>query len=153
MSGWGAPVTVAMFVASVVLLSSFVLLQRRVAQPLLPLRVVLDRDRGGSYLAMGIAGIGMFGVFLFLTYYLQTTLGFYAGPDRPGVPADDGGGNGHGDQRDHVPARPGWSPAVDHARDDHRLRCDGLSDRRRRRHRLRDARAARPARRSASAWG
>ena len=76
MDGWGAPITIGMFVASAVLLGTFVMLQRRVAHPLLPLRVVLDRDRGGSYLAMGIAGIGMFGVFLFLTYYLQTTLGF-----------------------------------------------------------------------------
>ena len=48
----------------------------RVAHPLLPLRVILDRDRGGSYLAMFITGAGMFGVFLFLTYYMQQTLGF-----------------------------------------------------------------------------
>ena len=48
----------------------------RAAHPLLPLRVVLDRNRGGSYLAVAIAGAGMFGVFLFLTYYLQLTLGF-----------------------------------------------------------------------------
>jgi predicted MFS family arabinose efflux permease len=53
-----------------------VLLQARGKHPLLPLRVVLDRDRGGSLLAMGIVGSGMFGVFLFLTYYLQRTLGF-----------------------------------------------------------------------------
>ncbi len=76
MDGWGAPVTIAMFAAAGVLLTAFVLVERRVAHPLLPLRVVLDRDRGGSYLAMAIAGIGMFGVFLFLTYYLQNTLGF-----------------------------------------------------------------------------
>ena len=65
-----------MFVAAVVLLVSFVLIQRRVEHPLLPLRVVQDRNRAGSYLAMFIAGVGMFGVFLFLTYYLQQTLGF-----------------------------------------------------------------------------
>jgi EmrB/QacA subfamily drug resistance transporter len=76
MEGWGAPITIGMFVAAAALLTAFVLIERRVAHPLLPLRVVLDRDRGGSYLAMAIAGIGMFGVFLFLTYYLQTTLGF-----------------------------------------------------------------------------
>jgi MFS family permease len=50
--------------------------QRRVAHPLLPLRVILDRDRGGAYIAVAVAGAGMFGVFLFLTYYLQQTLGF-----------------------------------------------------------------------------
>jgi EmrB/QacA subfamily drug resistance transporter len=74
--GWGAGLTIGMFVAAVVLLVSFVLIQRRVEHPLLPLRVVQDRNRAGSYLAMFIAGVGMFGVFLFLTYYLQQTLGF-----------------------------------------------------------------------------
>ena len=51
-------------------------IQRRSSHPLLPLRIVLDRGRGGAYLAMGIAGAGMFGVFLFLTFYLQNTLGY-----------------------------------------------------------------------------
>jgi predicted MFS family arabinose efflux permease len=74
--GWGAPLTVGSLAASAVLLVAFVLLQARGKHPLLPLRVVLDRDRGGSLLAMGIVGSGMFGVFLFLTYYLQQTLGF-----------------------------------------------------------------------------
>jgi Na+/melibiose symporter-like transporter len=46
-----------------------------VAEPLLSLRVVLDRRRGGAYLAIALAGIGMFAVLLFLTYYLQQTLG------------------------------------------------------------------------------
>jgi EmrB/QacA subfamily drug resistance transporter len=73
---WGAPLTVGMLIASVVLLSAFVAIQRRSAHPLLPLRVVLDRDRGGSFLAMVLAGSGMFAVFLFLTFYLQQTLGF-----------------------------------------------------------------------------
>jgi sugar phosphate permease len=64
--------------ASVVLLVGFVVLQRRVANPLLPLRVVTDRNRGGSYLAIGTAGAGIFGVFLFLTFYLQNTMGMTA---------------------------------------------------------------------------
>lgn len=74
--GWGSSVTIAFLVASGLLLTTFVVVERRVAQPLLPLRVVLDRNRGGSYLAVGITGAGMFGVFLFLTYFLQGTLGF-----------------------------------------------------------------------------
>jgi sugar phosphate permease len=74
-NGWGDPVTVAFLGAAAVLLAGFVALQRRVAHPLLPLRVVTDRNRGGSYLAIGIAGAGIFGVFLFLTFYLQTTKG------------------------------------------------------------------------------
>jgi Major Facilitator Superfamily len=57
-------------------LATFVLLQWRGKHPLLPPRVVLDRDRGGSFLAIGIVGSGIFGVFLFLTCYLQRTLGF-----------------------------------------------------------------------------
>jgi EmrB/QacA subfamily drug resistance transporter len=74
--GWGETVTVAMFVVAVVLLTAFIALQRRVANPLLPLHIVLDRNRGGAYLAMVTAGISIFGVFIFLTYYLQQTLGF-----------------------------------------------------------------------------
>jgi EmrB/QacA subfamily drug resistance transporter len=74
--GWGASLTIAMLAAAAVLLGVFVAIERRVKHPLLPLHVVLDRNRGGSYAAVGIVGIGMFGVFLFLTYYLQQTLGF-----------------------------------------------------------------------------
>ncbi|MGH2874143.1 MAG: MFS transporter, partial [Solirubrobacteraceae bacterium] len=73
---WGNPLTIGMLVACVVLLGAFVALERRVAHPMLPLRVVLDRARGGSYLAVAITGIAIFGAFLFLTYYLQTTKHF-----------------------------------------------------------------------------
>jgi len=76
--GWDATVALVSFAAAVVLLGAFVALQRRVEHPLLPLRVVTDRDRGGAYIAVGLAGAGMFGIFLFLTYYLQETLGFSA---------------------------------------------------------------------------
>jgi EmrB/QacA subfamily drug resistance transporter len=73
---WTDAVTIGMLVAGAVLLASFVAIQRRSANALLPLRVVLDRDRGGSFLAMLLSGAGMFAVFLFLTYYLQQTLAF-----------------------------------------------------------------------------
>src|SRR5215218_8158290 len=76
--GWGDAVTVAFLAAAVVLLAGFVALQRRVANPLLPLRVVTDRNRGGSYLAISVAGAGIFGMFLFLTFYLQNTKGLTA---------------------------------------------------------------------------
>jgi EmrB/QacA subfamily drug resistance transporter len=75
-SGWGAASTIGFLAVGVVLLIVFVALQRRVASPLLPLHVVLDRNRGGAYAVMALSGAGMFGVFLFLTYYLQQTLGF-----------------------------------------------------------------------------
>ncbi|WP_129308571.1 MFS transporter [Streptomyces sp. L2] len=74
--GWGDTLTVSMFVASVVLLLAFVLVESRVKAPLLPLRVVRDRNRGGVYLSLGLAIIGMFGLFLFLTYYLQIVKGY-----------------------------------------------------------------------------
>lgn len=59
-----------------VLLTCFVLRELRTAHPLLPLRVVRDRNRAASFISVFIAGAGMFGVFLFLTYYLQRTLGY-----------------------------------------------------------------------------
>jgi EmrB/QacA subfamily drug resistance transporter len=76
--GWGERVTVGFMAASAALLIAFVALQRRVAQPLLPLRVVSDRDRGASFLAIGTASAGLFGLFLFLTFYLQQTRGMTA---------------------------------------------------------------------------
>jgi EmrB/QacA subfamily drug resistance transporter len=74
--GWTAAVTLGFLATAAVLLTGFVLIERRSAHPLLPLRVVLDRNRGGAFAAIGLVGAGMFGVFLFLTYYLQQTLGF-----------------------------------------------------------------------------
>jgi EmrB/QacA subfamily drug resistance transporter len=74
--GWGAPLTLAALAAATALLGAFVAIERRVEQPLLPLRVIADRSRGGGFLALAIVGAGMFGVFLFLTYYMQQTLGF-----------------------------------------------------------------------------
>jgi EmrB/QacA subfamily drug resistance transporter len=76
--GWANGVTIGLLVGAGVLLVAFVVLQQRVAHPLLPLRIVLDRNRGGAYLAMFMAAAGMFAVFLFLTYYLQTSLGYSA---------------------------------------------------------------------------
>jgi EmrB/QacA subfamily drug resistance transporter len=76
MDGWGAPLTVAMLAFGSAAMAGFVVIERRVAHPLLPLRVVGDRDRGGAFLAVGIAAIAMFGTFLFLTYFLQQNLGF-----------------------------------------------------------------------------
>jgi predicted MFS family arabinose efflux permease len=63
-------------VAGGVLLAVFGWWQTRAAHPLLPLRVLLDRNRAASFAAVAISGAGMFGVFLFLTYYLQASLGY-----------------------------------------------------------------------------
>ncbi|MEU8349350.1 MFS transporter, partial [Streptomyces sp. NPDC048845] len=74
--GWAAGGTVGLFVASGVLLLTFLAVESRVRNPLLPLRVITDRNRGGVYLSLGLAIIGMFGLFLFLTYYLQVVKGY-----------------------------------------------------------------------------
>jgi hypothetical protein len=73
---WHAPSTWGFLTAGTVLLAVFALWMSRAAHPLLPPRVVLDRNRGGAYLSMLIASAGLFGIFLFLTYYLQQTLGY-----------------------------------------------------------------------------
>lgn len=65
-----------MFVAAAVLLLAFVVTEARVKSPLLPLRVLTERNRGGVYLSLGLAIIAMFGLFLFLTYYLQVVKGY-----------------------------------------------------------------------------
>ncbi len=72
--GWGSAQTDALLPLGVVLLGLFVLAERRSPHPLLPLRIVLNRFRGGAYLAIGLSSVGMFGIFLFLTYYLQLIL-------------------------------------------------------------------------------
>jgi EmrB/QacA subfamily drug resistance transporter len=75
-SGWAAPVTIACLVAGPLVLAAFTLAERRSPHPLLPLRVIVNRARGGSYIAVGLVGIAIFGVFLFLTYYLQQVKGY-----------------------------------------------------------------------------
>jgi EmrB/QacA subfamily drug resistance transporter len=76
--GWASPVTISLLTVAAVLLVAFVLIERRSETPLLPLRVVLDRNRGGSFLASLLVGIALFGCFLFLTYYMQAVLGYSA---------------------------------------------------------------------------
>jgi EmrB/QacA subfamily drug resistance transporter len=80
---WGSPKTWVGLAAGVVLLTAFVVVQRSVANPLLPLRVVLDRNRGGAYLAVGLTFVSAFGLFLFLTFFLQQVRGY--SPVRTGV--------------------------------------------------------------------
>jgi predicted MFS family arabinose efflux permease len=74
-ASWGNGLTIGSLSLGVVLLVAFVLAEQRSRHPLLPLRVIVDRTRGGSYLAVFISGIAIFGTFLFLTYYLQVVKG------------------------------------------------------------------------------
>jgi EmrB/QacA subfamily drug resistance transporter len=71
---WSAPLTVTMLIGSGLLLTAFAVVEARVAAPLLPLRIVLDRNRFGAYMAIMIAFCAMFSAFLFLTYFAQQNL-------------------------------------------------------------------------------
>jgi EmrB/QacA subfamily drug resistance transporter len=75
---WTAAPTIAWLAVAVLLLAGFVVWESRTANPLLPLRVVLDRNRGVSYLVSIMIGAGLLGMFLFMTYYLQLTLHYSA---------------------------------------------------------------------------
>jgi EmrB/QacA subfamily drug resistance transporter len=76
LSGWSDSLTIGFLVSAVVLLVIFVLIEKRVQNPLMPLRVVTDRNRGGSYLGSLVVGAGLFSMFLFLGLYLQVILGY-----------------------------------------------------------------------------
>src|SRR5215469_8815097 len=73
--GWTSALTLGSLILGPVLLAGFAAVEARSRHPLLPLRVIIDRTRGGSYVAVGISGIAIFGTFLFLTYYLQLIKG------------------------------------------------------------------------------
>jgi MFS family permease len=75
---WGTSSTWGFLASGTTLLVVFAVWQLRAAHPLLPPRVVLDRNRGGAYLTILVLGAGIFAIFLFLIYYMQTTLGYSA---------------------------------------------------------------------------
>jgi EmrB/QacA subfamily drug resistance transporter len=77
-SHWGDAQVVASLAASVVLLVSFVLIEMRSSRPLLPMRVLADRNRSGAYLIMLCVATGLFALFFFLTLFIQTVLGYSA---------------------------------------------------------------------------
>lgn len=76
--GWEDAATWVPLVVGIALVVSFVFREARTAHPLLPLSVVLDRNRGAAFVAIAISGVGSFAIFLYLSYYLQQTLGFSA---------------------------------------------------------------------------
>jgi hypothetical protein len=94
----GSAVTLAWLAVGVALLAAFVLVQRLVAHPLLPLRVVLDRNRAGAYAAIGLTFIAVFALFFFLTSIFRASAG--TPRSRPGwrssrSPSHRGGLLGH----------------------------------------------------------
>jgi EmrB/QacA subfamily drug resistance transporter len=76
--GWSATSTISWLVVSVVLLAAFVVIELKTAEPLLPPRVFTERNRAASFLVSLLLGLSLFGMFLFLVYYLQGTLGYSA---------------------------------------------------------------------------
>ena len=74
--GWSAPLTFSALAAGLAVAGAFVLTEAKVAAPPLPLRIVGNRNRGGSYLAIGLAVVAMYGLFLLLTYEFQVVRGY-----------------------------------------------------------------------------
>src|SRR5437660_1992706 len=75
-AGWSAGAVIALLLTSAALMTAFIVREALASAPLLPLRIVFDRNRGGSYLTVLLALAGLFGAFLFMTYYLQVVLGY-----------------------------------------------------------------------------
>ncbi|MFD2467937.1 MFS transporter [Amycolatopsis silviterrae] len=73
-SGWTSGLVLGTLAAAVVLLALFIVLQSKVRHPLLPLKVVSARNRVGAFLSVALNFIGTFGMFLFVTYQLQTVM-------------------------------------------------------------------------------
>ena len=76
MKSWDAPLTIALLAFGAAAVAGFVAIERNASAPLLPLRVVGNRNRGPAFLAVSITGVAAFATFLFLTYYLQRDRGF-----------------------------------------------------------------------------
>jgi EmrB/QacA subfamily drug resistance transporter len=75
-SSWSNPITIGFLITGALLLAAFAVIESRSASPLLPLRVITDRNRAASLLSIMVAGSALFAVFLFLTYYLQQGRGY-----------------------------------------------------------------------------
>jgi EmrB/QacA subfamily drug resistance transporter len=72
--GWSDQTTLIWFGAAVALLAAFFVIESRTSHPLLPINILLNRNRGASYLTSFIVGAGLFGMFLFLAYFFQGIL-------------------------------------------------------------------------------
>jgi EmrB/QacA subfamily drug resistance transporter len=76
--GWSSTPTLTLIAVGVSLLATFVVVEARSSSPLLPLRVVLERNRGGAYLAALLNVVGLFAMFIFVSYYMQEILHYSA---------------------------------------------------------------------------
>ena len=75
-SGWTEPLALSFIGVGVLLVAAFVVLELKTRNPLLPMRIVLDRNRGGAYLTSTFVGAGLIGAFFFLSLYFQQVLGY-----------------------------------------------------------------------------
>ncbi|MDP1851772.1 MAG: MFS transporter [Candidatus Planktophila sp.] len=75
-TGWSDSLTIGFLITAIVLLVMFVIIESKVVNPMMPLRVITERNRGGSYLGSLVVGAGLFSMFLFLGLYLQVILGY-----------------------------------------------------------------------------
>ena len=151
-SHWGDTKVIVSLVAAVVLLVAFGFIEVRSKHALVPMRVLRSRNRTGAYLIMLCVGTALFGMFFFLTIFVQSVLGVQRAEDRHRLPADDH--HGHGGVRDRVAAgQPDRRPAAAARRHRYRHRRDVLAvpDHREQPLRLRAARADAGDR--GSAWG
>jgi Major Facilitator Superfamily len=74
--GWASAEVVASLAAGAALIAATGVIEARAASPILPLRILADRNRGGSYLTVALSVIGMYGLFLLLSYYFQAVRGY-----------------------------------------------------------------------------
>ncbi|MGW0662563.1 MFS transporter [Streptodolium elevatio] len=74
--GWRDTLTMASFAGAVVMLAVFLTIERKTGQPITPLRMFADRNRSGSYAIMLCLAAAIFGMFFFLTLWVQDVLGF-----------------------------------------------------------------------------
>ena len=75
-NGWTDPTALLFIALGVLLVAAFVVVELRSRNPLLPMRIVLDRNRGGAYLTSTLVGAGLIGAFFFLSLYFQQVLGY-----------------------------------------------------------------------------
>ena len=137
--GWSDSMTLILFAIALVALVGFGFWQNRTPAPLLPPHIVTDRNRAGSFVLMALAAIAMFGVFLFLTYYLQAHQGIFGAAHRIRLPADEHRADHHLRRHRRTAAHEAAAADAAHTGYDARGRRHGLAVADLRRRRLRDA--------------
>jgi EmrB/QacA subfamily drug resistance transporter len=73
-TGWSNPVALTFIGVGALLIAAFVVVELRTRNPLMPMRLILDRNRGGAYLTSTLVGAGLLGAFFFLSLYFQQVL-------------------------------------------------------------------------------